>query len=251
MRKPFQGVWNIIRFNYHFYLLSCGFLLLIFSLTPFLAHNYVYYLKGISFLIIGSISVSLLVSFYVYDLSDLYRLNWLKELKPKTKGRIVNINAGFDETSILLKEKYKDSELIVLDFYNPIEHTEVSIKRARKAYPPFPGTRQVNTTKLPLEDQSVDIVFIILAAHEIRKENERIVFFKEINRILRSEGQIIVTEHLRDLPDFLAYNMGFLHFYSKTTWKNCFRAASLGISREVKITPFISTFILEKHGDLS
>ena len=29
LRKPFQGVWNIVRFNWHFYVLSLGGLLVL------------------------------------------------------------------------------------------------------------------------------------------------------------------------------------------------------------------------------
>ena len=64
-----------------------------------------------------------------------------------------------------------------LDFYEPQKHTEVSIKRARKAYPPSPDTKHVKSTLLPLADKSVDNLFVIFSAHEIRDSNERISFF--------------------------------------------------------------------------
>lgn len=251
MRKPFQGVWNIIRFNWHFYLLSFGVLLLIFFIANLVDDPFRFYLNVLCLLIVGTTLFSLLVSFYVYDLSSLYKLEWLKELKWAEKSKMVNINAGFDETSILLKEKFKDPELIVFDFYDPLKHTEISIKRARKAYPPYPNTIQVNTSDLPLNDKHVDFIFAILSAHEIRNEGERISFFKELNRILSPSGQIVVVEHLRDVPNFLAYNIGFFHFHSKAAWRKTFEKAKLKIFKEIKITPFISTFILEKYGAAS
>lgn len=56
-------------------------------------------------MILITTSVSLLVSYYVYDLSDLYKLNWLHELVANLKRdlKIVNIHAGFDETSLPTK----------------------------------------------------------------------------------------------------------------------------------------------------
>lgn len=175
-------------------------------------------------------------------------MTWLSELRNETKSKIVNINAGFDETSTLLKGKSKDSELIVFDFYDPLRHTEVSIKRARKAYPPHPDTQQVNTSCLPLPANYADKIFVILAAHEIRNSNERIAFFKELNRIVKPTGQIMIIEHLRNVPNFVAYNIGFFHFHSKSSWHKTFQGARLNISKELKITPFITTFILEKNG---
>jgi SAM-dependent methyltransferase len=187
------------------------------------------------------------VSMYVYDFSGLYSLKWIEQ--EKTENVVVNINAGFDETSALLKAKFKRSELIVMDFYDPAKHTEVSIKRARKAYPPFPNTKQTGTNFIQLADNSVDKIFLTLSAHEIRDEVERTAFFREISRTLKPNGEIYITEHLRDFPNFLAYNIGFFHFHSKGTWLRTFKIAGLKTSREVKLTPFISSFILNKNGD--
>ena len=251
LRKPFQGVWNIIRFNWHFYLLSFGVLLTVFVLAFVINDAYKFYLIALGLLIAITTFISLAVSFFVYDLSGLYELTWVNEVRQIEKGKLVNINAGFDETSLLLQEKFKGHELIVFDFYDPLKHTEVSIKRARKAYPPYPNTVQVSTTNLPLKSNHVDRVFVILSAHEIRNEAERVSFFKELNRILDSDGQIVVVEHLRDIPNFLAYNIGFFHFHSKGTWRTTFEKAKLKIVKELKITPFISTFILEKYGAAS
>ena len=249
MRKPFQGVVNIIRFNWHFYVLSLGFLLLIFLFTNHLNQPFKLYSHIVCVVVICMTLISLLVSFYIYDLSGLYKLNWLGELGTEEKCEIVNINAGFDETSVLLKDKFKNAEIVVFDFYDPLQHTEISIKRARKAYPPFPGTHQVTTTNLPLEDKFADKIFVILSAHEIRNENERTLFFKELNRIIKPTGRIFITEHLRDASNFFAFNIGFFHFYSKSTWHKTFQAAQLKIQNEIKLTPFISTFILEKNGN--
>lgn len=249
MRRPFQGVRNIVRFNWHLYALSFGSLLLAFGLTYSVAEKFQLYSYLVCILVIGTILISLLSSYYVYDLSDLYELKWLEGFGIERGSKSVNINAGFDETSNLLKYKFKQPDLVVLDFYDPLKHTEISIKRARKAYPPFPGTKHVDTTSLPLDDRSIDSIFVIFSAHEIRNENERIAFFKELNRIIKPTGLIFITEHLRDPVNFLAYNIGFLHFYSKSTWRKTFQLARLNVQDEIKLTPFVSTFILKTHGD--
>lgn len=92
------------------------------------------------------------------------------------------------------------------------KHTEVSIKRARKVYPPFSNTTSVQTNYLPFADETFDLTVAILSAHEIRNEEERILFFKELNRITESSGEIIITEHLRDFNNFMAYTIGFFTF---------------------------------------
>lgn len=248
MRKPFQGVLNIVRFNWHFYALSLGAVLVLAALCVWLNEPFRLFAAVLLIGIVLTNLITLLVSFYVYDLSDLYKLNWLNKLKTKEKDEIVNINAGFDETSELLQEKFKDARMTVFDFYDPTKHTEISIERARKAYPPYPNTHRVTTAQLPLADDFADKVFAVLSAHEIRNGEERRQFFAEIKRVLKPDGQIIVTEHLRDTANFLAYSIGFFHFHSKRTWLETFDSAGLKVSWEIKITPFITIFILEKNG---
>lgn len=245
LRKPFHGVWNIIRFNWHFYALSIGLVLALWAFPFFRTSIHPNYTLVPAAAILWVTLISLLVSAYVYDVSNLYSLQWMDKLLLDQPAAITNINAGFDETSELLANKYPDAELAVLDFYNPEKHTEISIKRARKAYPPYPNTLSITTDKIPLEDNSVDIVFAVLSAHEIRNDDERTFFFKELHRVLAVNGKIVVTEHLRDVPNFLAYTIGFFHFHSKKTWLRTFKDSNLRVSREIKITPFLTAFVLQ------
>jgi SAM-dependent methyltransferase len=166
----------------------------------------------------------------------------------KKGARIVNINAGLDEFSGLLIKRFPEASLNVFDFYDPEKHTEVSIKRARKTYPPYPGTISISTTSLPLVDDTADLIILALAAHEIRDTQERILFFSELRRALRPDGSIVVTEHLRDFPNFLAYTVGAFHFLPRASWLRVFQKSGLQVRAEVKSTPFISTFMLTKNG---
>ncbi|MEY4904550.1 MAG: hypothetical protein RLZZ292_2365 [Bacteroidota bacterium] len=249
-RTPFQGVWNIIRFNWHFYLLAVSALgVAVFLIKSIdVASSPYLYLLLLLFLIgtLVATTLSLGVSFYVYDWSNLYRFTWLDDLMLNEKNTIVNIHAGFDETSVLLQQHFPTTQLSVFDFYNPAQHTEISIKRARKAYPPYPNTQVISTIVLPLAEESVAAIFVLFAAHEIRNEVERILFFQEINRCLTPNGQLFVTEHLRDLPNFLAYNLGFFHFLSKKTWQTTFQKSNFMIQKEIMLTPFVRNFVLEK-----
>ena len=244
-RKPFQGVYNVVRFNWHFYLLVLLFVLAAVPMTYFVSTGIaasIVFVLGFTLL---TTIMSLLVSFYVYDYSNLYQLTWLPDFNNK---RVLTLNAGFDETSVLIQEKYPLVKLEVADFYDPIKHTEWSIARARKVYPPGGDCVQISSTSLPFEDGSLDYVLSILSAHEIRNLEERIDFFKEIRRVLKPAGNLIVTEHLRDINNFLAYSVGFLHFHSLKSWRTTFRESQFQLAEEKKNTPFITTFILRKDG---
>jgi SAM-dependent methyltransferase len=246
VRKPFIGTWNILRFNWHFYASATGVCLLILALNASFNHPFACYAYLMVVAIGWVTAVSLGVSAYVYDFSGLYRLAWLNGLQRYSQAVVVNIHAGFEETSALIHTHVKPAELLVLDFYDPAKHTEVSIRRARNAYPAFPGTQAVKTDQLPAADSSADLVLLMLAAHEIRQEQERINFFREARRITRPTGQVVVVEHLRDTANFLAYTIGAFHFYSRRSWQRVFQAAGLYIVEEKKLTAFISVFILQK-----
>ena len=245
-RKPFQGICNVIWFNRNFYFGACLVIVSMLFLNQFLPDlmQSVAFWVGLAALL--AIMVSLLITWYIYDCSELYQLKWLVDLN---KSRVLNIHAGFDETSDIIKSKYPECDLTICDFYDPGKHTEISIKRARMAYPPADCTVQVSTNQLPFPEDSFDYSLTILSAHEIRASKERIGFFKELNRVTKPYGKIFVTEHLRDWKNFVAYTIGIFHFHSKARWLETFGQANLKVMEEIKTTPFITTFILEKNGN--
>ena len=250
-RKPFQGVFNIVRFNWHLYFLAIILLVCSILFSIYAVPNTRLFLKITSVLIFYSVFISLFVSYYIYDFKDFYSLKWIEFIDVENPKNIININAGFDETSAIIENKFQNGNLKVLDFYDSNFNTEISIERARKAYPAHKNTKIVNFSKLSINDNSSDLIFLIFAAHEIRKSKDRIIFLKELNRILENNGKIILVEHLRDLPNFFAFNIGFFHFYSKKTWINDIEKANLKIIKEQKLTFFTSLFILEKNGNPS
>lgn len=244
-RRSLQGVLNVLNFNRHFYLI--GVFILGLALTIHIKiglPDYIFWIVIAAFLY--ALVVPLIVSAYVYDYSGYYNLHWLQNtrINPNVKS-IVNINAGFDETSFILKGKFPHSKLKVFDFYDPKRHTESAIIRARKVSLTYPNTVEIKSTLIPLEDKSVDVIFLLSAIHEIRSYKEKVLFLKECHRICKPTAKVVMVEHLRDFPNFLAFTIGFTHFFSRSTWKNAFIESGFRIFREAKFTPFMSIFNIE------
>lgn len=243
-RRPFQGVLNILSFNRHFYIIGTGVLALITISHQMLEWSDILYWFIIAVFLYGLL-MPLIVSAYVYDFSGYYNFQWLKDCsvdKPHTR-QILNINAGFDETSFIIKDHFPEADLKVFDFYDAKRHTEPAIVRARKVSLIYPETQQIVSDLIPLPDDSADVIFLLSAIHEIRSNDEKIKFLKECHRVCKTDGKVIIVEHLRDLPNFLAFSVGFTHFFSKKVWKDVFKNAGFTSFKEVKFTPFMSIFI--------
>lgn len=141
-RRNFQGVLNILSFNRHFYVF--GLLTLAFIIISFLIFNWSTFLLWMMILgFLYGLIMPLIVSAYVYDFSGYYNFDWLKNYNftDAEDNQILNINAGFDETSFIIKNHFPKSNLQVFDFYNAKQHTEPAIIRARKVSLVYPNTR--------------------------------------------------------------------------------------------------------------
>ena len=243
IRRPFQGVLNILDFNRHFYVIGLAILVTLFVSRWFLPWPHILFWVIVFSFIYGLI-MPLIISAYVYDFSGYYDFAWLKDQIPNNEGinSVISINAGFDETSFIIKRLIPNADLKVFDFYNPESHTEQAIVRARNVSQTYPGTRQIETNSIPLEDYSVDVIFLLSAVHEIRSHQEKIQFLKECNRVCKRDGKVIMVEHLRDFPNFVAFTVGFTHFFSRLTWKHAFKMAGFTKFEETKFTPFMSIF---------
>ena len=242
-RRNFQGVLNILSFNRHFYVFGLTTLALIIgSKFVFNWHDYLYWSVILAFSY--GLIMPLIVSAYVYDFSGFYDFDWLKKMNIEdSEDKLnLNINAGFDETSYIIKKILPQSDLQVYDFYNAKQHTEPAIIRARKVSLGYPNTKQISSNLIPLKDNSVDNIFLLSAIHEIREQDEKVQFLKECRRVCKPNGNVIMVEHLRDFPNFLAFTIGFTHFFSRATWRKAFKESGFSVFKETKFTPFMSIF---------
>jgi SAM-dependent methyltransferase len=244
-RRRFEGVANVVRFNWPYYVIA---LVVIFAGLTFLEpsranvwlHSLILATVGLS----GYFSIaSLIASHWVYDLSDLYRLNWLSKIVKKDPKRVIQINAGFDETSRRVRSAFPEADLIVLDIFDPNVTTEASISRAHQ-FKPTENAIRVKPEKLTVETVSADLVLTMLSVHEVQDSRILDRFFRELHRILKEDGMIVLVEHFQDLANFLAFGVGFLHFKSDREWRRAISQADLRITQELKITPFVRAFVI-------
>lgn len=192
--------------------------------------------------------ISLLASWYVYDYCDLYTLRWFRPQYASDTQTIASFTAGYDETSAELQKRFAKADVRVFDFYDPQEAGELSIRRARALTRPFPSTVSLSQKKIPVSPGSFQVVFAFFSLHEIRNEEARTEFLRELARVLTPGGEIWIAEHLRNSRNFMAFNIGFFHFYSEKTWIRAFSKAGLVLHQRMNTSFLTTTFILRKNG---
>jgi len=242
---------SILRYNHRFYsftLAGTAAAALIASQTPPGWRAPLWACVGVALYWVCS---SLAVSHYVYDRSPLCQMRWLADCLSRPPRRWLSIHAGLDGAGRALYELFPSAQGSVLDIYDSQEMTEPSIAAARRIH--SAGQEQstpADWRALPIADHAVDAVFLIFAAHELRRQEARAQFFREVGRVLRMPsphedgGELVLVEHLRDWKNFLAFGPGFLHFFSRRSWRRAASAAGLEVRAERAVTPFVRVFVL-------
>jgi SAM-dependent methyltransferase len=246
VRKPYQGVVQILHFNWPSYLgaaMGIGVAILALPfLHPIWRVSLLFAVAPAAFWLASS----LIVSHYVYDRFPLYDLNWIARVLPRAPKKWVNIHCGFDETSDLLATIFPEADSRVIDIYDPRVMTEGSIRMAQRMRQSAIPCVVEQYHALACSADSFDAAFLIFAAHELRRHDQRVTLFREIARILVPDGDLILMEHSRDFWNFVAFGPGFLHFFSQYAWRKAAFEAGLTLRTELSMTPFVHVYHLRK-----
>jgi len=196
-------------------------------------------------LVFAAAAASLLVAHAIYDRSPLHRWTWLTAGLPEPGSWLV-LHAGLDEATPALRRLYPGAAGLSLDIYDAAAMDKPSIRAARvqeAAESPC-----ASHAALPVPDGRTDLLMLFFVAHELRAEDDQGALLQEVHRVLRAgamPGRAVVVEHLRDVPNGLAFGPGALHFFGRRRWLRVFGAAGLAVRQELRITPFVRAFFLE------
>jgi SAM-dependent methyltransferase len=203
---------------------------------------------------------STLVSWWVYDHSGLHRWAWLlpglarvggartradgaRGGRAGVAGRWAACHAGFDEAGAALAGLL-GPPVAVLDFGAGLPRRSGSLRRARQAFPPDRAARPAAPGSLPLEAGALDTVLLVFAAHEVRRREQRAALFRELARVVRPGGAVVLVEHPRALASLLAFGPGAWHFYPHGSWLALAGGAGFELAAELRQTPFVRGLVL-------
>ena len=245
-RTPYQGVLQILNFNRRMYAAALAAIGAAGIVWPFLGQaEHAAIAAGLAPALLW-MAASLAVSHYVYDRSRLCEMEWLARALTTSVHSWINIHSGWDESSVSLISVFPGAEGEVVDIFDPRIMTEPSIRRARRLNHGAAVARSARFDALPFGDRSFDTAFCIFSAHELRRPSERVALFRDIARVLREPGECVVVEHVRDWRNFLAFGPGFLHFFSRGSWRRTASEAGLILANEFAFTPFVRVFIFRR-----
>ena len=248
-RGPFDGVLNIVRYNWNLYVAAITICAVVVGLV--LAVHPPTVLAVL--LILGAVAavfwlaLSLAVSHYVYDRSDLYRWQWIRERVASNPRHVVSIHAGLDETSTALQEMYPAAEVTILDVYDPAEMPEPSIARARREARSMLASVKADFRRLPLQSTSTDLVTAIFVAHELRRAASKEAFFRELARVIKPGGTVLLVEHLRDAWNLFAFGPGAFHFFPRREWLRIAATTGFELSAEISRTVFVHALVFRRR----
>jgi hypothetical protein len=189
-------------------------------------------------------AASLAVSHYVYNVSALRRGEWARSLAAAGAGPWISIEVGIDPTIDL--SAFPVTLAARFDVFQGGRAGGASTERARRLATSMEGTLPAAADALPMRAHSCGTMLLLFSAHEVRDRQLRDRLFSEVRRVLAPRGRLLLVEHVRDLPNFLAFGPGFLHFESRAEWVRATRAGGLELKLEQRITPWVVAMALEE-----
>ncbi|MFI2765294.1 methyltransferase domain-containing protein [Streptomyces echinatus] len=197
---------------------------------------------------VGLLASATAASWLVYDRSELYGYGWLDAVLAQEPAAHLVVGTGLDEASDVLAARWPASRQTTVDLYDPAVMTEASVRRARRRVPPPAHALPGRPDALPVAAAAVDAVFLVFAAHELRRAEQRRRLFEECARVLRPGGRLIVVEHLRDGANTAVFGPGAWHFWPRAEWLRLAGHAGLRPVAERRIAGLVTAFAFARGG---
>ena len=234
----YSGAISTLLYNWPIFSGALFFGVVALTASPFLPGpwNWLLFIAGLGSLIL--VFNILAASFIVYDWGRKREYERLAEL-----GRLSEANVVIDVTCGKLRgtrgllSLFQQGHYFVIDIFAPQKMTDPALRRAREMEPPLePGRRiyrrEGSVSSLPIPHNWADVIYCSFSLHELQNSDDRQAIFNEFARILKPEGRLLIAEHGRDLPNFLAFGLGVLSFFSPSVWRTHIAKAGLTVEHQ-------------------
>jgi ubiquinone/menaquinone biosynthesis C-methylase UbiE len=212
--------------------------------------NWILWIAGIGS--IGLILNILIASFIVYDWGSKREYDRLIELADLQQANvIIDITCGKLRGTQGLLSRLKQGHYFLIDVYDAKKMTDPALRWAREMAPPLEAERRIyrrtaSPEALPIPHNWADVVYCSFSLHELQNNEDRQKIFAEFARILKPNGKLLLAEHGRDLPNFIAFGLGVLSFFSPGTWAKHIKEAGLTIQHHERWRGLVHLWVAER-----
>jgi SAM-dependent methyltransferase len=165
--------------------------------------------------------------------------------------RFVHVGMGLRRTPQQMSRRLTSGRVTALDVYNPQEAPHGELARARYAVTPSgadPRLRWLEgTIKLfPLPDRSSSVVTIEEAAGALWQHGDRLLLLREVYRILRPEGRLVLAQPVRTQTTWLVYGTGAMRLEPAAYWRRLLVESGFNVLREKEVQGLVTYFLAER-----
>jgi SAM-dependent methyltransferase len=162
----------------------------------------------------------------------------------------VHVGLGARDLPIQLSRRLTRGHIRAIDVYNPQLTPSSVLARQRRPLPPLSDPRltwlEGSVDLLPLPDNSVDLVVAGFTIVEFWQRGDRERLLREIRRVLRPGGRLLLAEPARTTTQLLMVGPAALRLPSPDEWRNLLRTAGLTVTREKDVGGYYMCFRAEK-----
>lgn len=164
---------------------------------------------------------------------------------------LVYVGLGLRDTPIQLSRRLTRGHLDAIDVYNPRAAPGSVLARQRRPTPPSLRDPRLTWLEgsidlLPLPDASVQLVAMSYTLVEFWQHGDRSRLLREIRRILRPEGHLLLAEPARTRTQLLMLGPAALRLPPPEYWRQQLRDAGFNITREQNVNGYYFCFRADK-----
>jgi SAM-dependent methyltransferase len=178
---------------------------------------------------------SLIATWWVYDYkaADLYRA---VASEYQAEAKWILVHAGLDESCGRLEALIgaPDQQIDV----GPSTDQSPSLQRAHRL---VGRTGQRWDGRIALETASMGFAVVLFGIHELVPADAD-VLLRELERVVRVGGSIVIVEHLRDVRNALVFGPAALHFSPQRRWLDSMAQAGLSSQGSKRVASLVTVF---------
>jgi ubiquinone/menaquinone biosynthesis C-methylase UbiE len=193
---------------------------------------------------------SLWAAHKLYDGDDI--IDAVFELGGFDSGQtMIYLDLCLRSTGIALSRHLTTGRVIIIDIYNPQLAPARWLSRATQR-----AERQVDDPRiiwktgsidlLPLPDQTMPAVVLIMSASEFWQEGDRTHLFEEIHRVLSPGGMLLMVERVRTPTNWLVMGPAALRMRNASYWRSALARIGFETARESEQNDMLHFFRAER-----